>query len=229
MEVKLCGIPWNPCTGCTKTSPGCKYCYAQSTHERLWVQYHMVKYAQPFNTIVCHEHVLAQIPRKGKPKTYFMSMSDPFHKSVPLSFLKKIFAVANECPQHTFQFLTKRSSLLVQKAKELVWTPNIWMGVSIENQDYVYRADDLRKVPAHIKWLSCEPLLGPLVLDLTGINWVIAGGESGTHFRPMKLEWVRDIRMQCSKAKVAFAFAKEAGNPPFINTLDGEVVVNYPQ
>jgi protein gp37 len=140
-------------------------------------------------------------------------MSDLFHERMPLDFLREVFRVMEECPRHVFQILTKRHERLVELAPELEWPENVWMGVSVENQDYVHRVDYLRQVPA-VRFLSCEPLLGPLHLHLEGIHWVIVGGESGRGHRPIEAEWIRDIRKQCEVADVAFFFKQWGGIRP---------------
>jgi len=177
------------------------------------------KYAAGFGVVKCHHKVL-DIPRKRKkPKVYFVnSMADTFHQDVPNDFVKKIFEVMNECTQHTFQLLTKRSERMLSLVSELKYTDNIWQGVSVERGDYCHRIDDLRKVPATIRFIMAEPLLGPLNnLDLTDIHWLIVGGENGNgtnRFRPMDVAWVRDLRDQCTSAGVKFCFKQYAGSHP---------------
>jgi protein gp37 len=141
-------------------------------------------------------------------------MSDLFHERMPLPFLKKVFQVMEECPKHVFQILTKRHERLIELAPTLYWPKNVWMGVSVENQDFAHRVDYLRKVPATVRFLSCEPLLGPLQLDLEGIHWVIVGGESGRGHRPIEAEWIRRIRGQCARSDVAFFFKQWGGIRP---------------
>jgi protein gp37 len=163
--------------------------------------------------VTLHEDLL-NLPRKWKKprKVFVNSMSDLFHEEVPAEFIAKMFATMAACPQHTFQALTKRSGRLAELAPELPWPPNLWMGVSVENERVLHRVDDLRKVPAAVRFLSCEPLLGPLgALDLDGIDWVIAGGESGPGARPMNLDWARSLRDRCAKAHVAFFFKQVGG------------------
>jgi len=202
---------WNPLTGCTKISPGCKNCYAERLALRLQAM-GQANYANGFK-LTLQEHAIGLPLRWKKPRTVFVnSMSDLFHKDVPTSFIRRVFEVMCNAHWHQFQVLTKRSERLLGLNPELIWVPNIWMGVSVENQDYVYRIDHLRQTTAHIKFLSLEPLLGPLPnLNLRGIDWVIVGGESGPGSRPMKPEWVRDIRNQCYRAKVAFFFKQWGG------------------
>jgi protein gp37 len=202
---------WNPLTGCAKISPGCKHCYAERMAIRLKAM-GQANYANGFK-LTLQEQALELPLQWRKPRTVFVnSMSDLFHKDVPTSFIHRVFDVMRKAYWHQFQVLTKRADRLELLSKELTWAPNIWMGVSVENQDYSFRIDHLRKSTAHIKFLSLEPLLGPLPnLDLRGIDWVIVGGESGPGARPMKPEWVRDIRNQCHRAKVAFFFKQWGG------------------
>jgi protein gp37 len=216
---------WNPTTGCNQISPGCKFCYAKSVTER---------FPQHFKNgfeFTLHPERLEQPKHWRKPNKIFVnSMSDLFHEAMPLDFLKQIFAVMNTCPKQTFQILTKRHERLLELAPELTWTPNIWAGVSVENSSYLHRADYLRQVPAHVKFLSCEPLLGPLELELEGIDWVITGGESGTHHRPIEKEWVRAIRDQCLERKVAFFHKQWGGRTPKSRgrELDGFIWSQFP-
>lgn len=170
------------------------------------------KYADGF-AIRQHETALAIPFQWKKPAMVFVnSMSDLFHKEVPLDLIQKVFAVMNQCPPLIFQVLTKRGDRLEEVCSELIWTPNIWMGVSVENEDVKHRIDSLRKVPAAVRFLSCEPLIGPLPrLNLKGIDWVIVGGESGAKPRPMKSEWVIEMRDQCAKYDVAFFFKQWGG------------------
>lgn len=202
---------WNPTTGCTKISQGCKFCYAESMHKRLQAM-GIEKYSNGFRTVTCHPEVLDH-PHKWKPSVIFVnSMSDLFHEDVPLEFIQQVFKVMNECPQHTFQVLTKRSKRLEELSPFLNWTPNIWMGVSVENEDVIFRIDHLRRTGAMIKFLSLEPLIGPLLyLNLCYIDWVIVGGESGRTPRPMRAEWVMDLKDQCENARVAFFFKQWGG------------------
>ena len=202
---------WNPVTGCTKISPGCKHCYAERMAKRLQAM-GQPNYANGFN-LTMHEHVL-ELPLKWKkPQTIFVnSMSDLFHESVNVEFVQRAFDVMRRASRHQFQVLTKRSERLRQLSPILTWAPNIWMGVSVENEDYVFRIDDLRQTGAHIKFLSLEPLLGPVRdLRLDGIDWVIVGGESGPGARPMRKSWVIDIRDQCHSASVSFFFKQWGG------------------
>jgi protein gp37 len=202
---------WNPVTGCTKISPGCDHCYAERLALRLQAMGQQ-NYVNGFKLTV-QEHML-ELPLRWKtPQIIFVnSMSDLFHKDVPTEYIHKVFDVMNRASQHRFQVLTKRSHRLVRLSRELHWQPNIWMGVSVESQAYTFRIDHLRETQAHIKFLSLEPLLGPLSnLNLQGIDWVIVGGESGPHARPMQEEWVLDIRDQCQAASVPFFFKQWGG------------------
>ena len=200
---------WNPVTGCTKVSPGCKHCYA----ERLAARLHAMgnpRYTNGFK-VTLHQDLQDLPLRWRQPRTIFVnSMSDLFHERVPLAFIQSVFTTMQEANWHTFQILTKRAERLAELAHQLSWPDNVWMGVSVERQDYVRRIDLLRTVPARIKFLSCEPLLGPLELDLNGINWVIVGGESGPGARAMKPEWARAVRDKCLVARVPF-FLKQLG------------------
>jgi protein gp37 len=202
---------WNPLTGCQKISPGCKNCYAERMSIRLRAM-GQPNYSHGF-TPALHEHALELPLRWSKPQTVFVnSMSDLFLKDVPIQFIQKVFHVMQEAYWHRFQVLTKRSERLLELCDRLVWPPNVWMGVSVENCDFASRIEHLRKTPAIIKFLSLEPLLGPLKsLNLTGIDWVIAGGESGPGARPMDASWVLDIRDQCQKAHVPFFFKQWGG------------------
>lgn len=210
-SIEWTGMTWNPTTGCSKISQGCKYCYAEVMTRRLKAM-GLEKYANGFE-LALHSETL-KIPYSWKkPQTVFVnSMSDLFHEKVPLSYIKKVFKVMNENSKHTFQVLTKRANLLFEFHEELNWTENIWMGVSVEDEKVLSRVDFLRKTNAKIKFLSCEPLLAPLPnLNLTGIDWVIVGGESGRRPRPMKEEWVEEIRLKCEMKNVPFFFKQWGG------------------
>lgn len=209
-SIEWTEMTWNPTTGCNKISAGCKYCYAEVMARRLQSM-GIEKYSKGFE-LQLHEDAL-NVPYTWKhQKVVFVnSMSDLFHKDVPLSFIKKVFAVMNDTP-HIYQVLTKRSDVLLRYHKELKWTHNIWMGVSVEDARVKHRIDDLRKTNAKVKFLSCEPLIGPLhKLNLKKIDWVIVGGESGRKPRPMDVDWVLDIQQQCEKASVAFFFKQWGG------------------
>ncbi|MBY0435123.1 MAG: phage Gp37/Gp68 family protein [Cyclobacteriaceae bacterium] len=210
-NIEWTELTWNPTTGCTKISAGCKFCYAEVMSRRLKAM-GLDKYKNGFKLSI-HEDAL-DIPYSwaGSKIVFVNSMSDLFHKDVPLEFTKKVFKVMNETPQHTYQVLTKRGDLLLKYDKELNWTANIWMGVSVEDEKVVNRIDYLRQTSAQVKFLSCEPLIGPLPnLNLNNIDWVIVGGESGRRPRPMEKEWVLDIKSQCREEKVAFFFKQWGG------------------
>ena len=202
---------WNPITGCTKISPGCAHCYAETLSRRLKAM-GQPNYVNGFR-LTLHEHVLETPLRWKRPQTIFVnSMSDLFHEDVPLAFIRRVFDVMARGSQHRFQVLTKRSERLSTLSPSLAWPPNTWMGVSVENGDYVCRLDHLRQTGAAVKFVSLEPLLGPLpALELQGIDWVIVGGESGPKARPMDPAWVRDIRDQCVVSGVPFFFKQWGG------------------
>ena len=210
-SIEWTEMTWNPTTGCDKVSVGCKYCYAEVMSHRLQAM-GIEKYKDGFELRI-HEDAL-HIPYSwNKPKIVFVnSMSDLFHKDVPLSFIQKVFEVMNNTPQHTYQVLTKRAERLFELHHHLNWTQNIWMGVSVEDSRVTERIDFLRQTNAKTKFLSCEPLIGPLMnLNLDGIHWAIVGGESGRKARPMQEWWVWDIRQQCAEQGVAFFFKQWGG------------------
>ena len=202
---------WNPVTGCTKISPGCKHCYAERMAERLQAM-GQPNYRNGF-ALTLQPHMLELPLRWRKPQRIFVnSMSDLFHEGVPSSYIREVFDVMRRAHWHEFQVLTKRSERLRELDPLLDWPPNVWMGVSVETQQYLCRIDDLRRTSAQTKFLSLEPLLGPLgTLKLAGINWVIVGGESGPGARPMLREWATDILRQCRKAGVPFFFKQWGG------------------
>lgn len=202
---------WNPVTGCTKISPGCKHCYAEKFAER-WRGIPDHPYEQGFDLKLWPARIELPLTWK-KPRTIFVnSMSDLFHDKIPTPFIKKIFSVMQDAHWHTFQILTKRADRLADLANELNWPKNIWMGVSVENEQYLGRIDKLRHVPAAVRFISFEPLLGPVgKADLTEIHWAIVGGESGPGARPIDPKWVREIRSLCSKKKTAFFFKQWGG------------------
>lgn len=210
-SIEWTEMTWNPTTGCNKISAGCKYCYAEVMARRLQAM-GIDKYQNGFNLAI-HESAL-DIPYTWKsPKVVFVnSMSDLFHKDIPLNFIQKVFHVMNDNPQHVFQILTKRADVLLKYSNKLSWGHNIWMGVSVENEKVIERIEYLRKCGAKVKFLSCEPLIGPLPkLKLKGIDWVIVGGESGRKPRPMDPDWVLEILDQCQKANVKFFFKQWGG------------------
>ena len=202
---------WNPVTGCDKISAGCEHCYAERMARRLKGM-GVTKYRRGFK-VSLHPATLKEPLTWKKPRIVFVnSMSDMFHDDVPDSYIRRIFAVMKAAEQHTFQILTKRSKRLKRLAPDLDWAPNIWAGVTVENRDYRYRIKDLRATPASVKFLSVEPLLGPLgAVDFSGIDWVIVGGESGPGARPMKQEWVEQVQERCRQSGSAFFFKQWGG------------------
>lgn len=238
-KIEWTEASWNPITGCTKISSGCANCYAERLATRLKAM-GQSKYRNGFE-VTLHENALQYPLRIKTPKTIFVnSMSDLFHEDVPIEYIKKIFAIMKQAYWHRFQVLTKRADRLAELSPLLEWSSNIWMGVTVENSDCLSRVDHLRNTNAHIKFLSLEPLLGPLTgINLTGIDWVIVGGESGPGARPMKEEWVKDLRDHCQQLKIPFFFKqwgginkKKAGKlldgriwneiPQFVNTEDNQ-------
>lgn len=202
---------WNPVTGCTKISAGCKNCYAERLARRLHAMGNH-RYRNGFE-VTRHEDAL-NLPKAWKsPKVIFVnSMSDLFHRDIPLEFIQRVFKTMWECPQHTFQILTKRSARLRQLAPSIKWPHNVWMGVSVENEQALHRVDDLREVPAAVRFLSCEPLIGALTgLNLESIHWVIVGGESGPNCRTMDVVWVRQIYEAARMSGVPFFFKQWGG------------------
>ncbi|MFD5108360.1 DUF5131 family protein [Streptomyces cinereoruber] len=231
---------WNPTTGCDRVTPGCDNCYALTLSRRLKLM-GASKYQNdgdprtsgPGFGLTIHPDAL-DVPLQWKaPRMVFVnSMSDLFHARVPLDFVRQVFEVIASTPQHTYQLLTKRSLRLRRIADRLDWPPNLWMGVSVENRDQLDRVDDLRTVPAAVRFLSCEPLLGPLNgLNLDGIGWVIAGGESGPGHRPVEEEWLIDIRDLCSAAGVPFFFKQWGGRTPKAGgrELEGQIWSEMPE
>ncbi|MET8779568.1 phage Gp37/Gp68 family protein [Nocardia sp. NPDC004654] len=224
---------WNPVTGCDRVSVGCDHCYAMALAKRLKAmgagKYQRdgdARTSGPGFGVTIHPQAL-DVPRRWRaPRIVFVnSMSDLFHAKVPVGFIRDVFDVMRETPQHTYQVLTKRSVRLKRLADRLEWPANVWMGVSVENADYLDRIDHLRDVPAAVRFLSCEPLLGPLDgLVLEGIGWVIAGGESGADHRLMDPAWVRHIRDTCQAADVPFFFKQWGGRTPKAmgRELDGQ-------
>jgi len=210
-KIEWTEATWNPVTGCSKVSAGCRHCYAERLALRLQAMGNP-RYRNGFR-VTLHPDLLDLPKRWREPRLIFVnSMSDLFHEQVSVGFIQRVFATMRECPQHTFQVLTKRSARLREIADQLEWPPNVWMGVSVENAAALYRIADLRAVPAAVRFLSCEPLIAPLDnLPLGGIHWVIVGGESGTGARPMKIEWIRSIFRQCRRAKVPFFFKQWGG------------------
>jgi protein gp37 len=216
-------VTWNPVTGCDRTSAGCDNCYALALSKRLKAM-GAEKYQNdgdprtsgPGFGITTHPASLKQPYGWRKPVTVFVnSMSDLFHAKVPAGFVQDVFDVMADTPQHTYQVLTKRSLRLRRMADKLNWPANVWMGVSVEEPKVLNRIDHLRDVPAAVRFLSCEPLIAPLpAMDLTGMDWVIAGGESGPNHRPIESAWVEDIRDQCVATNVPFFFKQWGGRTP---------------
>jgi protein gp37 len=219
---------WNPTVGCTKVSPGCDHCYAERLTQRF-----ARTYPQGFALTLRPEAL--DLPRRWRrPRLVFVnSMSDLFHAAVPDTYLRQVFEVMAACPQHRFQVLTKRAERLARLAPKLPWPANVWIGVSVETRDYLWRVDYLRRVPAAIRFVSAEPLLGSLAsIDLTDIHWLIAGGESQPGARPAELDWFRELRHRCQDAHVPF-FLKQLGGHPHKRggdqaLLDGRRWIEWP-
>ena len=230
-KIEWTETTWNPVTGCTKISYGCKHCYAERMSKRLQAM-GMEKYRRGFEVVV-HESVLQEPLKWKSPSLVFVnSMSDLFHKAVPIDFVQSVFGVMNQASQHTFQVLTKRPGRVKQIDARLDWAPNIWLGTSIESEKWLHRLERLKSTGARTKFLSLEPLLGPLPdLDLAGIDWVIVGGESGPGARPMDAEWVREIRDNCVDSEVPFFFKQWGGvfKKRTGRTLDGRTWDEMPQ
>ena len=230
-KIEWTETTWNPVTGCTKISYGCKHCYAERMSKRLQTM-GMEKYRRGFEVVV-HESVLKEPLKWKKPSVVFVnSMSDLFHKVVPSEFVQSVFEVMNQASQHTFQILTKRPGRVMQIDARLDWGPNIWLGTSIESERWLNRLDQLKSTGAYTKFLSLEPLLGPLPdLDLSGIDWVIVGGESGPGARPMNADWVKEIRDNCLDSEVPFFFKQWGGvfKKRTGRTLDGQTWDEMPQ
>ena len=210
-HIEWTDATWNPVTGCTKISPGCKHCYAERLSHRLQLM-GQANYRNGFKLTL--QPQMLDVPLRWKtPKRIFVnSMSDLFHKDVPTDYIKRVFDAMKRAHWHQYQVLTKRSERVLELSNELEWSPQIWMGVSIETEKYKYRIDDLRKTGAYVKFLSLEPLLGSLGrLNLRGIDWAIVGGESGPSARPLNAEWVTEIRDQCIRSGVAFFFKQWGG------------------
>lgn len=210
-KIEWTETTWNPVTGCTKVSPGCKFCYAERMAKRLKAM-GQPRYRNGFRLTLQDD--LIDLPRKWrKPRVIFVnSMSDLFHTDVPLEFIQRCFETMAETPQHTYQVLTKRPERVAEVASYLPWPPNVWMGTSVENANYTWRVRELVRTPAAVRFLSVEPLLGPIRrLPLRGVGWVIVGGESGPGARPMKPEWVTNLRDQCVARSVPFFFKQWGG------------------
>lgn len=211
---------WNPSTGCTKVSPGCTHCYAEALTKRF-----PNHFKNGFKLTLHEERLQEPIKWRTPSRIFVNSMSDLFHEDVPLEFIQKVLNVIKATPWHIYQILTKRHQRLLDLSTDLEFPENLWLGVSVENQSFAHRVDFLRQIPVSVRFLSCEPLLGSLHLDLTDIHWVIVGGESGQKYRPMKMEWVKDILNQCQSAKVAFFFKQVGGRTSKAGgrLLDGKI------
>lgn len=210
-NIEWTEMTWNPVTGCTKVSQGCKNCYAERMTKRLTAM-GSDRYRNGFR-VTLHPDSL-DAPRRWKQArlVFVNSMSDLFHDDIPLSYIQRVFSTMHDCPHHTFQILTKRSERLAELAPSLPWPANVWMGVSVEDSRVTHRISDLQNVPATVRFLSLEPLIGPLDnISLNGIHWVIVGGESGPRARPMRKEWVSTILHQCRSARVPFFFKQWGG------------------
>lgn len=230
-QIEWTNATWNPVTGCTKVSAGCKHCYAARMAKRLHGM-GQPNYRNGFK-LTTHEHMLDHPLKWKKPLRVFVnSMSDLFHKDVPLEFIQRVFASMNQADWHQYQVLTKRAERLLELDSDLDWSDHIWMGVSVENQKVESRIDFLRRTNAKVKFLSLEPLIGPLPsLDLSGIDWVIVGGESGPGARPMDEGWVVEIRDQCVDQDVPFFFKQWGGvfKKHTGRVLDGRTWDEYPR
>lgn len=210
-HIEWTEMTWNPVTGCDKLSSGCKHCYAERMAKRLNAM-GSSRYAKGFRLTLHPDLIDAPKTWKKSRLVFVNSMSDLFHKAVPTEFIKQVFETMVACPQHTFQVLTKRSQRLRELGPILPWPSNVWMGVSVEDSRVVRRVTDLQNVPAQVRFLSCEPLIGPLArIPLKGIHWVIVGGESGPGARTMHIDWVESIQRQCRRADVAFFFKQWGG------------------
>lgn len=222
---------WNPLTGCSKISDGCKHCYA----ERMAIRLHAMGSANYKNAfkLTMHHQMISRPLSWNKPRVIFVnSMSDLFHEDVPFSFIQKVFETMNQAKWHRFQILTKRAKRLHELAPHLVWTDNIWMGVTVESEKYTSRIEYLREIPAKIRFLSCEPLLSPLPnLNLFNIHWIIVGGESGPFARPIEKEWIMGIRDQCITQNIPFFFKQWGGFNKKQNgrLLDGKLWEQEPE
>lgn len=230
-NIEWTQVTWNPVTGCDKISQGCKFCYAERMAKRLNAM-GVERYGNVFE-VTLHEDLVSKPLTWIKPRVVFVnSMSDLFHEDVPLDFVQAIFNTMEQCPQHIFQVLTKRTARLLDLANKVPWPKNVWLGVSVENSEVIDRVSALAQVPAAIRFLSCEPLLGPLdALPLTHIDWVIVGGESGPGARPMEEKWVVSILEQCRHTKTPFFFKQWGGTRKKRSgrTLHGRIYNEFPE
>lgn len=229
-DIEWTDATWNPVTGCTKVSAGCDNCYAEALARRLHAMGNQ-RYRNGFK-VTLHPDLVEMPLRWKTPKKIFVnSMSDLYHSEIPDEYIRQVFDVMRRAHWHQFQILTKRPQRLVRLASSLPWPKNVWQGVSIENNAVAFRADFLRKVPAAVRFLSCEPLIGAVdKVDLSELDWVIAGGESGARARPMESAWVRDLRQRCKKSKVPFFFKQWGGyhHSSGGRLLDGRTYDEYP-
>lgn len=230
-KIEWTEATWNPVTGCSKISDGCKHCYAERLAKRLKAMGN-VRYINGFDVTLHNDLINKPLEWKKPRKIFVNSMSDLFHEDIPLEFIKKVFNTMEKASWHSFQVLTKRAERMVELAPYLQWPSNVWLGVTVENEDVKYRIDLLREVPAHIRFLSIEPLIGPVNnLNLDEIQWVIVGGESGPGARPMDKEWVRTIRDECNYQNVPFFFKQWGGVQKHKNgrVLDNRTWDEYPE
>lgn len=229
-KIEWTDATWNPVTGCSKVSSGCMNCYAEKMAKRLKAM-NNPRYKNGFN-VTMHEDLLNSPVKIKKPSIIFVcSMADLFHKDVSDDFIEKVFQTMNNCPQHIFQVLTKRPERIQQMQSNLKFTSNIWIGTSIENLEVAERVNYIRNIPAKVKFLSCEPLLGSLDnLDITNINWIVVGGESGAGSRPIEISWVRELRDKCKRQNIAFFFKQWGGWNKKKNgrELDGHIYEEMP-
>jgi len=233
-KIEWTEMTWNPTTGCSKISRGCKNCYAETLSKRLQAMGNR-KYQNGFQ-VTLHPDTLSIPYTWKKPRVVFVnSMSDLFHEDIPVEYVKQVFKVMNDCPQHIFQVLTKRAENMHKLRSEFDWTKNIWMGVTVEEKEYEHRIQLLKDIDASVKFLSIEPMIGPTPdLDLGGIDWVIVGGESGFGARPIQKEWIEDVQAQCEKSSTPFFFKQWGGVNKKKNgrLLDGksydEIPLNHP-
>ena len=229
-NIEWTEMTWNPVTGCVKVSQGCKHCYAERMAKRLNAM-GSIRYVDGFKPTL-HADLL-DLPRHWRAsRTVFVnSMSDLFQEAVPEEFIRRVFDTMAACPQHTFQVLTKRSARLTRLSRTIPWPDNVWMGVSVESARVVSRIDDLRQVPAAVRFLSCEPLISSLGhLNLDDIHWVIVGGESGPGARPMREAWAQEIHSQCESRKLPFFFKQWGGvrKERFGRELNGRIYDEMP-
>lgn len=217
---------WNPTTGCDKISPGCLHCYAETITQRF-----PSNFPNGFQLTLHPSRLLDPLRWRTPSRIFVNSMSDLFHKDVPLDFIEKVFSTIQKTPWHIYQILTKRHDRIPEIVSNLELPENVWLGVSVENQNYVHRIEYLRGIKASVKFISCEPLLGPLNLKLDGIDWVIVGGESGQNYRPININWVSSILEQCQKTNTAFFFKQVGGRTPKSGgrLLDGKIWDEMPE